>query len=70
MLKIANSRAFTREILPGSEDFIRIWPGRVRTLSVQICTCQIGNKTVPSQSEDFKGTRTLTSEDVIRIRLY
>ena len=53
MLKIANSRAFTREILRGSEDFIRIWPGRVRTLSVEICTCQIGNKTVPSQSEDF-----------------
>ena len=35
---MGNSRAFTREILPESEDFIRIWPGRARTLSVEVCT--------------------------------
>ena len=48
---------------------------RVRTLSRfalwdEICTCLKGNKTVPSQSEDVKGTSTLSSEDFIRIRLY
>ena len=69
-MKIANLRAITRDILPGSEDLTRIWPGRVRTLSVEFCTCKIGDKTVPSRSEDFKGTRTLTSEDVIRIPQY
>ena len=62
--------AFTREILTESEDFLRIWPGRARNLSLEVCTPWIANKTVPRQSEDFEGTRTLSSEDVIRIRLY
>ena len=31
-LKIANLRAFTCEIMPVNEDFIRIWAGRARTL--------------------------------------
>ena len=50
--------------------FIRIWPGRARNLSVEVCTRKIGNKTVPNQSEDFMGKRTLSSKDVIRIQLY
>ena len=66
---MANSKAFTREILPEREDFLRIWPGRARNSSVEVCTPCIANKTVLSQSEDFKGTRTLSSEDIFRIRL-
>ena len=34
-----NLGAFTREIMPESEDFIRIWPWRARTLSVEGRSC-------------------------------
>ena len=39
------------EILPESEDFIRIWPGRAKTLSVEVLHVRYGIN--PFQAKDW-----------------
>ena len=56
-------------MLPDSKVFIidLAWEGE-EFISTELY--MIGNKTVLSQSDDFKGAGTLTREDLFRIRLH